>query len=325
MHNYTEFIKKWFPYKSGHKFSPPPYDQNIAYSGSAIAHVKTEACLCLLEYEKADKKSFLLWGLFACAIPWLLFLMDETISVGTCIAACTCMALFMTFMATVKGKPEFPVLFHRQRGEVMFLRWNKEKKIVEPSITPWEDVEACFIRKERTMGGMEGQYSSHYVLVIEGKRCESSKPGKSKWICRFFDHTHSDGSGQAAAGEWEAIRRFMDEPPKAHFAAKWGCYQAYAEGMGQLPALPETVVRWQKPIPQSEWRQPPCKLRWYNSYLKALYAKSSDKIYSSDIIEERVPYPGDDAAMRQLAEGILTPVPQNGRSLPSLTVRIGPA
>ena len=293
----------------GHVLSPLPFAQNIATPGTRLIFWRTDACLSLLAWTKATPGSDakLISG---CA---LLFVGVFGVYYGDWVLALEFIAsailLFFILQAVHRVfRPALPIFFHRQRREVLFLR-RGSRHDTESFIVDWESLSVYMESRS------EARRHFNY-LCFSGGNDDAGLPGKKRW---HWEVCLSHGFDTVPLlREWEAIRRFMDESPDAYVPAKWGLMAEYTGQMRRLPALPEAVSRWRKPIPQNRWRQPSIKLRWYNAYLAAGYACKAIPPELSDTVEEYIRYPGDEEAAAQLRKGMLTPLEQDGNALPSL-------
>ncbi len=98
-----------------------------------------------------------------------------------------------------------PFRFHRQRREVMLSRWDKRTKRTEVRIFPWEEI--CAMVGEGSAVSVSGvmTMASLFFGINSDER-----PG------HFWSGMNVGTlSKEVGAGEWEMIRRYMEEGPEA--------------------------------------------------------------------------------------------------------------
>ncbi|MBV7296285.1 hypothetical protein [Enterovibrio paralichthyis] len=210
-----------------------------------------------------------------------------------------------------------PVRFHRQRREVMFSRWNKEKKCTEYRFFPWESV--CAMAGQSSAMTTGGVFTTASLLIGINS---DEKHG-------YFWGTLQTGaiSKVHAASLWEMIRTYMEDGPeyigepspltykglkKQHCEAydideqEFGFWRHFwwaingtwlgiwrinheTKKMKQNAETFEEVVAWSKPIPESQWAKPSDELNHYNEILDRIdYGQGRTLLDVGDI---RVKYP----------------------------------
>ncbi|MFQ2165771.1 hypothetical protein ACK33D_13635 [Aeromonas hydrophila] len=119
------------------------------------------------------------------------------------------LALFLTVKILREHQQQLrrvlPFRFHRQRREVMLSRWDKRTKRTEVRIFPWEEM--CAMVGEGSAVSVSGvmTMASLFFGINSDER-----PG------HFWSGMNVGTlSKEVGAGEWEMIRRYMEEGPEA--------------------------------------------------------------------------------------------------------------
>lgn len=216
-----------------------------------------------------------------------------------------------------------PVRFHRQRREVMFSRWNEDKKLTEYRFFPWEQVCAMV---GRGSGVSSAGVMSSANLLIGVNDDEAHGHLWSSLLMGSFSHIQ-------AASMWEMIRRFMEEGPDAIGQPAPLTYEAVKADHCKLHDIPleefgfwhhlwwalngtllgiarinyETkrmvqhadsfadIAAWSEPLPEADWAKPSAELNYYNAQLaKHDYARGRTLLQVGDV-RQKFPWPGNDA------------------------------
>ena len=232
----------------------------------------------------------------------------------------TSISLYNIFSFHIMSRRILPIRFNRQRREVIFSIWNKETKSTEYRFFPWERV--CALVGGQTFLSTAGVATSSGLLI--GVSDEQNE--EQMWSGMSF----SAISELHAAGMWEMIRCFMEEPngykkignPRPYTLD--GLIEEYCQSqnidkknfplstkiwwmlngtyLGVLRIKWEQksmmnravkfpeIIEWSKPIPESEWAKPSEELCYYNRMLEQNDYAMGDTIFNVGDLREKYRY-----------------------------------